>query len=143
MIFKETLAKLSEFGQNIRILYVEDEDLVRENIGRLLLAIFPYVKTACNGVEGLNLYKKESFDLVISDILMPEMNGIHMIKAIKKINPNQIVIVTSACEESNYLDDLNNLGVSQFILKPMNIEHMIQILYDVCESISDRKDVHG
>lgn len=135
MILKETLVLLSEFGRNIRILYVEDDHLVRENTSGLLLAIFPYVKMACNGVEGINLYQNEPFDLVITDILMPEMNGISMIKSMKKINPDQIIIVTSACEESNYLVDLTNLGVTQFALKPMNTHQMIQILYDTCESI--------
>lgn len=142
MIFKEILAKLTEFGQDIRILYVEDEDLIRENINVLLSAIFPYVKMACNGVEGIKLYEEEPFDLVISDILMPEMNGINMIEAMKKINPGQIVIVTSACEESNYLVELINLGVSRFVLKPMNTQQMIQTLYDVSESIINAKKVH-
>lgn len=87
----------------------------------------------------LKLYQEEPFDLVISDILMPEMNGIHMIKPVKEINPDQMIIVTSACEETQYHDDLANLGVSMFVLKPTNTQQMIQILYDACESIPSTK----
>ncbi|MDP2077094.1 MAG: hypothetical protein Q8N01_00525 [Sulfuricurvum sp.] len=49
---------------------------------------------------------------------------------------DQMIIVTSACEETQYHDDLANLGVSRFVPKPMNTQQMIQILYDACENIS-------
>lgn len=141
MTFKEILAKLKIQEDTIRILYVEDDTLIRDNIETLLLSIFSFVKTASNGREGLELYKKDSFDLVISDILMPEMNGIQMIEQIKLINPSQHIIVTSACEESNYLLELINLGVGHFILKPMKLEQMIEVLYNVIETISNARQV--
>ncbi|MDP2077085.1 MAG: response regulator [Sulfuricurvum sp.] len=141
MTYKESLNKLIQYGHEIRVLYVEDDNLIRENNKELLTSFFPFVTTAVNGREGLGLYEKESFDLVISDILMPEMNGIQMIEKIKSINPNQSIIVTSACEESSYLLELINLGIGYFILKPIKADQMIDVLLNVTESIFNTKKV--
>lgn len=141
MTFKEKVTTLTKYGHDLKILYVEDEPQIRENIEMLLSSIFSFVQTAVNGKEGLALYEKDSFDLVISDILMPEMNGIKMLEKIKSINPNQSVIVTSACEESNYLLELINLNIGHFVLKPMKADQMISVLYSVVDSIFNARKV--
>jgi PAS domain S-box-containing protein len=141
MTFKEKITTLTKYGHNMKILYVEDEPQIRENIEMLLSSIFPFVQTAVNGKEGLALYEKDSFDLVISDILMPEMNGIKMLEKIKSLNPNQSVIVTSACEESNYLLELIDLDIGHFVLKPMKADQMISVLYSVVNTIFNAKKV--
>ncbi|HEX5669940.1 MAG TPA: HD domain-containing phosphohydrolase [Sulfuricurvum sp.] len=79
--------------------------------------------------------------MVITDILMPEMNGVAMIQKIKEINPSQSVIVTSACEDSSYLLELINNGVAQFILKPMKTDNMMQTLYTVSQNIYNARKV--
>ena len=135
MTFKEKVTKLSQYGHDMRVLYVEDDDLIRAHNKELLLSFFPILQTAVNGKEGLEIYEKSSFDLILSDILMPEMNGIEMIEKIKSINPNQAIIVSSACEESGYLLDLINLGVGHFIVKPFNTERIVDVLYNVVENI--------
>ena len=66
---------------------------------------------------------------------MPEMNGVAMIRKIKELTPSQPFIVTSACEESNYLVDLINLGVAQFLIKPMKTDQIIKILNEVVQNI--------
>jgi PAS domain S-box-containing protein len=141
MTFKDKVSKLAQYGRDMRVLYVEDDTLIRENNKELLLSFFPFVQTAVNGREGLEVYEKSSFDLVVSDILMPEMNGIQMIEKIKSINPHQSIIVTSACEESNYLLELINLGIGRFILKPIKTEQMIDVLLNVAENIFNTKKV--
>lgn len=141
MTFKEKVSQLVQYGHDMRVLYVEDDSLIRENNKELLSSFFPFVQTAVNGKEGLEFYEKSSFDLIISDILMPEMNGIEMIEKIKSINTNQSIIVTSACEESNYLLELINLGIGRFILKPIKTEQMIDVLLDVAESIFNTKKI--
>lgn len=141
MKFIDTVTKLSECGRHLKILYVEDEPQIRENTETLLSTIFSVVRTAENGKEGLALYEKDSFDIVISDILMPEMNGVKMIEKIKAVNPNQSIVVISACEDTKYILELINLGISHFILKPVNAEQMISVLYSVAETISNARKV--
>ncbi|MCK9374343.1 MAG: response regulator [Sulfuricurvum sp.] len=141
MISKESLSQLTLYAQGIRLLYVEDEAQIRENTRLLFAKFFTDIETAANGEEGLALYKKGAFDLIITDILMPGMNGVVMLQNIKELNPNQPVIVTSACEESSYLLELINLGVAQFLLKPMKTDQIIQVLYEVVRNIYNARKV--
>lgn len=141
MIFKETLAQLTFYAKGIRVLYVEDEILIRENTASLISRFFSYVETAANGKEGLKLYQDGSFDLVITDILMPEMNGVAMIQKIKELNSSQSIIVTSACEDTKHLLELINLGVAHFLLKPTKTEQMIHVLYEVVQNIYNARKV--
>lgn len=141
MHIKEILNQLTFYAEGMSVLYVEDEELIRENTAMLFSSIFPVVKTAKNGKEGLALYQDHPYDLVITDILMPEMSGVLMIQKIKEITPSQNIIVTSACEESSYLLELINCGIAQFILKPMKTESMIQILFTVAQNIYNARKV--
>jgi PAS domain S-box-containing protein len=142
MTFKEMINQLSLLSKGMCILYVEDEVLIRENTKLLLETIFPCVETASNGMEGLTLYQRKQYDIVLTDILMPEMNGVTMVKKIKEINPNQSIIITSACEESNYMLELINLGVAQFLLKPIQTEHMIKIVLEVVTNLYNQRKVY-
>ncbi len=142
MSFKETVKRLASLAQGMKVLYVEDEPLIRENTKLLLETFFSDVQTATNGIEGINLYQSGAFDVVITDILMPEMNGVAMVKKIKEINPSQSIIITSACEESNYLLELINLAVAQFILKPIKTEQLIKILDGVITNIYNQRKVN-
>jgi PAS domain S-box-containing protein len=142
MTFKEMIAQLKMFSEGMSVLYVEDESLIRENTKLLLETIFNDVETAINGLDGLKHYERRSFDIVITDILMPEMNGVAMVKKIKELNPQQHIIITSACEESSYLLELINLSVAQFLLKPVKTEHMIKIMHEVATNIYNQRKVN-
>ncbi|WP_295055212.1 HD domain-containing phosphohydrolase [Sulfuricurvum sp.] len=142
MNFKEMIRQLSEYAKGMSVLYVEDESLIRLNTSLLLESIFSDVTTAENGRKGLELFEKKKFDIVITDILMPEISGIAMIQKMKEINRLQHFIVTSACEESSYLLELINLGVAQFLLKPIQSEQIVQILYEVVKNIYNERKVH-
>ena len=142
MSFKEMVHELSLLADGMRILYVEDEPLIRENTKLLLETIFSNVQTASNGIEGFKLYQSGVFEIVITDILMPEMNGVAMVKKIKELNPLQPIIITSACEESSYLLELINLGVAQFLLKPIQTENMIKIVHEVVTNIYNQRKVN-
>ncbi|MCX6062063.1 MAG: response regulator [Campylobacterales bacterium] len=141
MSLKDTLNQLTHYAEGMTVLYVEDEIQIRENTHLLLKKIFSDVQTAANGNQGLALYENGSFDLVITDILMPEMNGVSMIQKIKELTPSQPFIVTSACEDSSYLLDLINLGVVQFLLKPMKTDQIIRILHEVVRNIYNERKV--
>lgn len=142
MNFKDMIRNLTSISEGMSILYVEDETLIRENTALLLETIFSDVKIAANGQEGFDLYRTQRFDIVITDILMPEMNGVVLVKKIKELNPAQPIIITSACEESGYLLDLINLGVAQFLLKPIQTEHIIKIIHEVATHIYNQRKVN-
>lgn len=119
---------LKEIARDISILYVEDDRELKENTVRLLSNFFSRIDTAENGLEGLGKYQDFNYDLVITDINMPLMNGVKMAREIKAINRKQLILVISAHDEATYLLELINLGVDSFVLKPVDVELLLDML---------------
>lgn len=129
---------LKEIAKDLKILYVEDDEVLCERTKKFFLKIFNQVDTASDGKKGLELYKKyhqktaKFYDIVISDIYMPNMNGISMSKAILEIHEEQKIIIMSATEERNYLVDIIHLGIENYIQKPFHSKELVDPLYKVC-----------
>jgi two-component system, cell cycle response regulator len=102
------------------ILYVEDEKGVRDGYERAISRHAKDLYIAENGGIGLELYIKHKPDIVITDIKMPVMNGIEMCKAIKKINPEQEIIITTAHSETGYFMEAIQLQINSYLLKPVD-----------------------
>ena len=109
-------------SKNITILYVEDEEIIRENTARPLSYLCDKLIVAKDGQEGLALYKQHNPDIVVSDIKMPNMNGIDMTKAIKDINEDQHIIFTTAHSENSFFMEAIELQVDGYILKPIDYD---------------------
>ena len=124
-----------EYTKNLTILYVEDDVGLQYQTEKLFNILFKKVVTANNGLDALNIYKKEPFDIVITDIKMPLMDGVTLTSEIKKIDADQAVIVASAYNDTEYLLDFINLNIKQFIQKPIDMKNMLHIIYDVSKNI--------
>ena len=133
--------KLKLLTSNLKVLYVEDDELLRVKTTQLLGNLFSYVTTAQDGQEGLDKYKQDKYDIVISDINMPNMNGIDMAKHIKDIDPNQVVIITSAHDDTSYLLKLIDIGIDHFILKPIDISKLLQVIFKVATIIDQTNEI--
>ncbi|MDY6915661.1 MAG: PAS domain S-box protein [Candidatus Cloacimonadota bacterium] len=112
----------------IEILYVEDEEMIRSSINEMLRRRVETYYVAQNGQEGLELYQKHQPDLVITDIKMPVMNGLEMIREINKIDSEANVVITSAHSEANFFMSAIELGVSNFLLKPIDKRKLFRII---------------
>ena len=123
------------------ILYVEDEEGVRKQLSRFLKQFSSELFVAADGKEGLELYRKYKPDIVLSDIKMPNMNGIEMVKAIKQIDPKQHVIFTTAHNESGYFIDAIEIHVDGYVLKPINLEKLETKLNTIKEQINIKKQL--
>ncbi len=126
--------------QKLSILLVEDYIPLRDEITELLEEFFPSVEVASNGEEALSIYKNfrdkgQNFNIIISDIEMPIKNGVELSKEIYSINPKQHIIILSSHTNSKYLVEFINLGISQFITKPIDYETFIEILYKISSEI--------
>jgi len=126
---------MSSYSNQITILYVEDEDDIRDGYSRALKRISKELITAPNGEVGLQKYKEFSPDVIISDIKMPIMNGIAMVKAIKDIKPDANIIFTTAHSESGYLLEAIEIQVDGYLLKPVNKRALIILVEKVAKSI--------
>jgi len=113
--------------KDITVLYCEDEPQLQEITARFLGKIVKKVYTASNGKEGLDLFwqHRHQIDMVISDIEMPEMDGLEMAHSIKDLIPLIPIIITSAYSTSRYLKDALDLHVDKYLLKPLNFQDLI------------------
>ena len=132
--------ELKKRTKNLTLLYVEDEDSLRESLEIYLHKLFSKVITATDGHEGLERYKEQHFDIVISDIQMPIMDGLAMAQKIKDINPFQEIIITSAYSETNYFLESIKVGINGYIIKPIDYMQMNQELYKSSMTIIQREE---
>lgn len=136
----EILQELKKFGADYSLLYIEDNEGLRTNVAKLLSKFFKDVYTAENGKEGFDLFKKHQPDVIITDINMPEMNGLEMAQKIHDISPSSKMIVMSAHEEVEYLHQAIDAGVFRFLNKPAKTDILLQTLYDVILVIQREED---
>ncbi len=119
--------------KRLKALYVEDDDNIRNELASLLGNFFDTVYTAADGQEGLELFQKhkEDIDVVLSDINMPKMTGIEMVKEIRKIDSKVPVMFATAYSDNEYLADAIKLRVYDYIIKPIDIRHLLTIMNDL------------
>lgn len=128
------------FLKNINVMYVEDEETVLELTATFLSQFVNSVIYAKNGQEGLELFKKhyndpslEDIDLVITDINMPKMNGLEMLKHIADIDHLVPSIVTTAHNDAEFLKEAINLRVRGYVSKPLDMHQLIDSILVVSE----------
>ena len=136
-----------KYSKHLNVLYAEDDEKLLMETAELLEDFYPLVERASNGRVALKKYKEykektnTNYDLVITDINMPGMNGVELIEEIHKIYPDQVVVVISAYNDSSRLIDLINLGITHFILKPISPNQLMRILHQSSKQVSNQKQL--
>lgn len=134
--------ELGRVAKNISLLYVEDEKDTREQYEHIFELLFKEIKSVQNGVEALEEYNRKKYDLVITDLTMPKMNGVDMIGEILKIEPEQHIIIMTAHNTSENLRNSIEFQVDGILLKPVAMDKLFQLLYKVCHLIDvDKKEL--
>jgi len=128
-----------------RVLLCEDEADAREILSFYLNTIFDEVVVAQDGLEGLNLYKKNlknktPFDLVLTDIKMPKMDGMQMLESMYELEKNQKFIIVSAYQDEDKLLRSINLQVLGYFVKPLNVDNVMSMLLKAKEEVLKDKD---
>ena len=137
-----------KYSKDLSLLYIEDNSKLLTETVNILENFFIEVQSAADGMEGLKEYNKRKndtgtyVDLIITDINMPNMDGMELIKEVKKINPEQPIVVISAYNDSDRLINLIHMGINNFIMKPLDAKHLMQVLYKTSKQIflEKRKD---
>jgi two-component system CheB/CheR fusion protein len=121
----------SPFGQSELILLVDDEIPIRDSIRELLEKRHYRVLSAANGEEGLRLFAQqpESVSLVLTDMMMPVMGGLDMIRAIRALSPKVRIIATSGLDEPKRREELAALGVTEILAKPVTPAQLLKSLH--------------
>ncbi len=116
-----------------KILVVEDEKSMREVLKILLEGENYEVVTASDGVAGLSFVEKDIFDLVITDMKMPKVDGFEVLKKIKEVSPETIVIMITAFGTTESAVEAMKLGAYDYINKPFNIDEIRLIVKKAIE----------
>ena len=118
------------FLKTLTLLYVEDDEDIRNQFHQFLLRISGTLVTAVDGEDGLNAFKAHRPDIVITDVLMPRMDGLTMAEEILKLAPSIPIIVVTAFDQSEYLMRAINIGIEKYVTKPVNSELLLECLLD-------------
>ena len=105
--------------KNLCVLYVEDDDVARENGIEYLENYFDHIYAASDAFEGLKLYREYHPEIIITDIQMPKLNGLEFIKQIRKENKETQIIVITAYSDTSYLLQAIELQLIKYLIKPV------------------------
>lgn len=122
---------LKEDCKNIKILYIEDDDITRENAIEYLENFFDEVYEASNAIEALGIYEKTNPHIIISDIQMPKLNGLEFVEKIRQKDKKVQIIITSAFSNKEYLLKAIELQLVKYLIKPIN-ENELEKALDSC-----------
>ncbi len=115
------------------ILVVDDEENAREGLSKILSKEGYLVETAADGKEAIDIAKRQSFDLVITDMKMPLMDGFEVLREIKKMDDEMgVIMITAYGEVESYLEAMN-LGAFEYINKPVRVNELKRVITKVLE----------
>ncbi|WP_024954878.1 response regulator [Sulfurospirillum arcachonense] len=126
------------------ILYVEDEQSIQSQTKMILDDFVKEVIVASDGEEGLKIALETDIDIIVTDIMMPHLNGIDMLKILRNEHKKDIpAIITTAFTETDYLLEAIKLKVDGFITKPINIKDLINTIYTVMLPKVQKEELEG
>lgn len=132
-------AALTSMAKDLDLLLVEDEVMLLEIFQKIFKRFFRSVETATNGQEGLERLREKNYDLVITDIQMPSMNGLDMIEKIRESDPDQGVMILSAHNDKEYYQRAIELNVDGYLNKPMQEDETMHVLCRTLEKLIGRQ----
>lgn len=124
------LKKLS----NYKVLYAEDDLGVRKNVNELLTLLFKEVFLAGDGQEAYELFMEHTPDLVITDIKMPKVSGIELVKKIRESDEHAHIIIITAYTEVNFMLEAIELSLLRYIVKPITEPKLFEALEKFLQS---------
>lgn len=129
----------ASYLKTLSVLYVEDEADIRDQLTHFLKRRCAAVYTAADGADGLSAFKRYEPDIVVSDILMPVMDGLKMGAGIRELNPATPLIITTAFEEPEYFRKAIDLGVTHYVTKPVPPEQLLQALLKAARIVQSER----
>ena len=125
----------------LTVLFVEDEDDIRNALESAIGDEFAKFITARDGDDGLKKFKKYKPDIVITDIMMPVLDGLAMSKEIKHISKQTPVVILSAFSEKEKLLEAIDVGIDKYLIKPIDPDELMKALKIVSKELLDHSDI--
>jgi len=124
------------------LLLVEDESALRESFSKLLSLYVDKIYLARDGEEAYSIYNKNRPNIIITDVKMPKLNGIELIKKIREENSSIPIVITSAYTDSKYLLEAIKLSLVEYVVKPMKESQLNKVLSSVAKILLENSNVH-
>jgi len=124
----QDLLKIQKDSKNLTLLYVEDDKEIRDRTGMIFEMLFYNVVFAVDGQDGLAKLQDNKIDLIVTDINMPNLNGLDMCREIRKIDNDIPIIIISAHSEYSFFLDSIDLGINGYLFKPLNTKQLTLVL---------------
>ncbi len=112
--------------RNKTVLFVEDDDVMREHTAETLKMLFAKVLLAKNGKEALGLYESGGIDFVLTDIKMPDMSGIELTRRIRETDYDTPVIMLTGFAEQDMILSASNLSIDGYLIKPIELDALVR-----------------
>ncbi len=129
------LQDLLPYTKKLKLLCVDGDDATRQSLVKTFSRIFAQVDDAADGYDGLNHYKINQHDLIITETDLQNYSASQMIEQIKKISPSQHVIAVSKSKDVETLLAWSNMGISGFVPKPINMQTLLESMYRSCTQL--------
>jgi DNA-binding response OmpR family regulator len=110
---------IKKMYKNIKVLYVEDDEIARENAIEYLENFFEIIYDASDAIKALQLYEKYKPDIIITDIQMPKLNGLEFVKKIRQKDKKTQIIIITAFSDKDYLLKAIELQLVKYLVKPV------------------------
>lgn len=133
--FDEIFKFLACIGKKQSILIAEDDVEANKIQFNFLSKLYSVVDTTFNGQEAFEQYQINHYDIVITDINMPKMNGLELCKKIREINPSQQIIIVSAYNDFNFMQEAIRIGINEYLLKPLDYNDFLLVLKRISTNV--------
>jgi len=130
-----------DYLKTLTVLYVEDDADTREQFSDFLRRSVGTLIAAENGVAGLEAFKKHAPDIVVTDILMPKMDGLTMAREILDIMRTVPIIVVTAFEQTDFLMRAINMGIEKYVTKPVNSYLLFESLLECAHRLRAEEQI--
>ena len=124
----------------LKVLYVEDEEETLQELTTFLKRRVGKVYTAKDGRAGLEKFYEVKPDIVIADLLMPEVDGMKMLEEIRQTDPECRIIITSSVNRTDIILEAVDLGIVKYALKPINLQELDSILLKIASELKKNSD---
>ncbi len=122
------LKNITEVTNKFKVLFIEDDKTVQDITYRVLSSFFQTIDVADDGIEALEKFKNKNYNLIITDLAMPKMNGAVMIEKMRAVRDDFYVIVLSAANDSQSAIDSIKAGIDGYLYKPFMFDKFLELL---------------
>ncbi|WP_350343905.1 response regulator [Proteinivorax tanatarense] len=126
--------------QKIKVLYIEDEPITQREVSKFLKPQVGKLITASNGLEGIKSFFHHEPDIIITDLIMGDMNGIEMMKNLRNEGVYCPLIITSSLSDSETILKTVDLKIEKFLIKPINLDSLINTLESLAIDIVEKRE---